>query len=296
MELIRKPDWIRVKAPSGENYVKIKQTLGLEVLHTVCEEARCPNIAECWGTGTATIMIMGDTCTRGCRFCAVTSGKPDFLDAEEPSRVAKAVKAWGLKYVVITSVCRDDLKDGGSEHFAKTIKAVKTLCPQIIIEPLIPDFMGNEDSIKKIVDSRPEVISHNIETVARLTPKVRDVRASYEQSLQILKKIKDIDSGIYTKSSIMLGLGETKEEIVQTMKDLRTVGVDILTVGQYLQPTLKHLPVVEYVTPQEFNLYRENACRMGFIYVVAGSFIRSSYKAGEFFLENIVRRKNILKT
>ncbi|MBI3842570.1 MAG: lipoyl synthase [Thaumarchaeota archaeon] len=296
MELIRKPDWIRVKVPSGENYVKIKQTLGLEELHTVCEEARCPNIAECWGTGTATIMIMGDTCTRGCRFCAVTSGKPDLLDTEEPNRVAKAVKKWGLRYVVITAVCRDDLEDGGSEHFAKTIKTVKTLCPQTVVEPLIPDFTGNEDSIKKIINSGPEVISHNIETVARLTPKVRDVRASYEQSLQVLKKIKDIDSSIYTKSSIMLGLGETKKEIVQTMKDLRTVGVDILTMGQYLQPTLKHLPVVEYITPQEFNSYRENASRMGFIYVAAGPLVRSSYKAGEFFLENIILRKNFLKT
>lgn len=290
MELIRKPDWIRVRAPSGENYVKIKQTLGLQQLHTVCEEARCPNIAECWGSGTATIMIMGDTCTRGCRFCAVTSGKPVFLDAEEPMRVAEAIKEWGLRYVVITAVCRDDLDDGGAEHMAKTIKAVKMLCPQTIVEPLIPDFRGIEDSIKKIVNSQPEVISHNIETVARLTPKVRDARASYEQTLQVLKKIKDMDSRIYTKSSIMLGLGETEEEVIQTIKDLRSVGVDILTMGQYLQPTLKHLPVAEYVTPQKFNAYKENAKLMGFIYVAAGPLVRSSYRAGEFFLENVIRR------
>ena len=293
MELIRKPVWIRVRAPSGENYVKFKQTLGVQKLHTVCEEAKCPNIAECWGTGTATIMIMGDTCTRGCRFCAVKGGKPSSLDAEEPTRVARAIKEWGLRYVVITAVCRDDLEDGGAEHFAKTIRAVKILCPKIIVEPLIPDFVGNEDSIRKIIDSQPEVISHNIETVARLTPKVRDTRASYEQTLQVLKKIKDIDSKIYTKSSIMLGLGETKEEVVQTMTDLRSVGVNILTIGQYLQPTLKHLPVVEYLTPEKFNTLKEIANVMGFIYVASGPMIRSSFKAGEFFLENIIKHKTL---
>jgi len=293
MELIRKPDWIRVRTPLGENYVKFKQTLGVQKLHTVCEEAKCPNIAECWGTGTATIMIMGDTCTRGCRFCAVKSGKPSSLDAEEPTRVARAIKEWGLRYVVITAVCRDDLEDGGAEHFAKTIRAVKILCPKIIVEPLIPDFVGNEDSIRKIIDSQPEVISHNIETVARLTPKVRDTRASYEQTLQVLKKIKDIDSKIYTKSSIMLGLGETKEEVVQTMTDLRSVGVNILTIGQYLQPTLKHLPVVEYLTPEKFNTLKEIANVMGFIYVASGPMIRSSFKAGEFFLENIIKHKTL---
>lgn len=289
MELIRKPEWIRVRAPSGENYVKVKQTLGVQDLHTVCEEARCPNIAECWGSGTATIMIMGDICTRGCRFCAVTSGKPAILDAEEPRRVAKAIKEWGLRYVVITSVCRDDIKDGGAAHIAKTIKTVKMECPQTIVEPLIPDFRGNEDSIKKIVNSQPEVISHNIETVARLTPKVRDARASYEQTLSVLKKIKGFDSRIYTKSSIMLGLGETEEEVIQTIKDLRSAKVDILTMGQYLQPTLKHLPVEEYITPKRFYKYKEIAKLMGFIYVAAGPLVRSSYKAGEFFFENIIR-------
>jgi lipoyl synthase len=290
VDLIKKPVWLRVRAPSGENYTKVKQSLRLLDLHTVCEEARCPNISECWGTGTATIMIMGDTCSRGCRFCAVNSGKPVLLDADEPKRVAKAIKEWGLRYVVITSVCRDDLKDGGAEHIAKTIKAIKDLCPKIMVEPLIPDFRGNEDSIKKVVESKPEVISHNIETVSRLTPKIRDARASYEQSLLVLKKIKDIDSAIFTKSSIMLGLGENEKEVIQTIMDLRSVGVNMLTLGQYLQPNPKYLPVAEYVTPEKFNWLREIAESMGFAYVASGPLVRSSYRAGEFFLEKIVGR------
>lgn len=290
MELIRKPEWLRVKAPAGENYTKVKQSLRSLNLHTVCEEARCPNISECWGTGTATIMIMGDICSRGCRFCAVNSGKPVLLDAGEPKRVAKAIKEWRLRYVVITSVCRDDLDDGGAEHIAKTIKAIKLLCPTIIVESLIPDFRGDESSIKKIVTSEPEVISHNIETVPRLTPKVRDVRASYEQSLLVLKKIKDINSLIYTKSSIMLGLGETEEEVIQTIKNLRSVGVSILTIGQYLQPTPKHLPVIEFISPDKFNWFREIAEQMGFVYVASGPLVRSSYRAGEFFLEKICNK------
>jgi lipoic acid synthetase len=287
MELIRKPVWLRVRAPAGENYTKVKQSLRSLNLHTVCEEARCPNISECWGTGTATIMIMGDICSRGCRFCAINSGKPVLLDAGEPERVAKAIKEWRLRYVVITSVCRDDLEDGGAEHIAKTIKAIKLLCPTIIVESLIPDFRGDDGSIKKIVKSKPEVISHNIETVPRLTPKVRDARASYEQSLLVLKKIKDINSLIYTKSSIMLGLGESEEEVIQTIKDLRSVGVSILTIGQYLQPTPKHLPLIEFIAPEKFNWFREIAERMGFVYVASGPLVRSSYRAGEFFLENI---------
>jgi lipoic acid synthetase len=287
MELIRKPVWLRVRAPAGENYTKVKQSLRSLNLHTVCEEARCPNISECWGTGTATIMIMGDICSRGCRFCAINSGKPVLLDAGEPERVAKAIKEWRLRYVVITSVCRDDLEDGGAEHIAKTIKAIKLLCPTIIVESLIPDFRGDDGSIKKIVKSKPEVISHNIETVPRLTPKVRDARASYEQSLLVLKKIKNINSLIYTKSSIMLGLGESEEEVIQTIKDLRSVGVSILTIGQYLQPTPKHLPLIEFIAPEKFNWFREIAERMGFVYVASGPLVRSSYRAGEFFLEKI---------
>jgi lipoic acid synthetase len=285
MELIKKPAWLRVRAPAGENYTKVKQSLRSLNLHTVCEEARCPNISECWGTGTATIMIMGDICSRGCRFCAVNSGKPVLLDTGEPERVAKAIKEWGLRYVVITSVCRDDLEDGGAEHISKTIKAIKLLCPTIIVESLIPDFRGDDGSIIKIVKSEPEVISHNIETVPRLTPKVRDARASYEQSLLVLKKIKDINSLIYTKSSIMLGLGESEEEVIQTIMDLRSVGVSILTIGQYLQPTPKHLPLIEFIAPEKFNWFREIAERMGFVYVASGPLVRSSYRAGEFFVK-----------
>src|SRR5919107_1109591 len=288
MELLRKPVWLRVRVPSGENYTKVKQSLRSLELHTVCEEARCPNISECWGTGTATIMIMGDICTRGCRFCAVNRGKPVvLLDAGEPERVAKAIKDWRLRYVVITSVCRDDLEDGGAEHIAKTIKAIKLLCPTIIVESLIPDFRGDDGSIIKIVKSKPEVISHNIETVLRLTPKVRDARASYEQSLSVLKKIKDINSLIYTKSSIMLGLGESEEEVIQTIMDLRSVGVSILTIGQYLQPTPKHLPLIEFIAPEKFNWFREIAEQMGFVYVASGPLVRSSYRAGEFFVKKI---------
>jgi len=290
MELIKKPAWLRVRTPAGENYTKVKQSLRYLNLHTVCEEARCPNISECWGAGTATIMIMGDICSRGCRFCAVNSGKPVLLDTGEPERVAKAIKEWGLRYVVITSVCRDDLEDGGAEHIAKTIKAIKLLCPTIIVESLIPDFRADDGSIIKIVKSDPEVISHNIETVPRLTPKVRDARASYEQSLLVLKKIKEINSLIYTKSSIMLGLGESEEEVIQTMKDLRSVGVSILTIGQYLQPTPKHLSLIEFIAPEKFNWFREIAEGMGFVYVVSGPLVRSSYRAEEFFLEKICKQ------
>jgi lipoic acid synthetase len=290
LELIRKPVWLRVSPPAGEIYTKVKQSLRSRDLHTVCEEARCPNISECWGTGTATIMIMGDICSRGCRFCAVNSGKPVLLDPVEPRRVAEAIKEWGLRYVVITSVCRDDLQDGGAEHLAKTIMAIKSLCPNIVVETLIPDFRGNVDSIKKIVISRPVVISHNIETVKRLSSKIRDDRASYEQSLSILKKCKEMNSAIYTKSSIMLGLGESEEEIINTMRDLRSVGVDILTMGQYLQPTLTHTPVLEYISPERFNELREIAETMRFVYVASGPLVRSSYRAGEFFLGKIVTK------
>jgi lipoyl synthase len=287
-KLIAKPTWIKMRPPSGDNYTKVKRSLRSLDLHTVCEEAKCPNISECWGSGTATIMVMGDICSRACRFCAVNSGKPALLDDEEPERVAKAISDWAeLRYVVITSVCRDDLQDGGAEHIAKTIKAIKALCPKMIVESLIPDFKGNEDSIKKVLSARPEVISHNIETVRRLSSKVRDARASYEQSLQVLEKINryHINPRIYTKSSIMIGLGETDEEIIQTMADLRSAGVSMLTMGQYLQPTSRHLPVVEYIGPEKFNWFKGIAMQMGFLYVAAGPLIRSSYKAGEFFMK-----------
>ena len=289
--LEKKPEWLRIRLPSGENYVNIRQTLASLGLHTVCEEARCPNIGECWGGGTATIMIMGDICTRGCRFCSVTSGRPLFLDSDEPDKVAKAIKKWGLRYVVITSVCRDDLPDGGSNHIAKTIKSVKVQCPETIVEPLIPDFQGNHYALEKIINAGPEVISHNIETIARLSPLIRDPRANYQQSLSVLQKIKGIDCKIYTKSSMMLGLGETEEEIIQAAKDLRSVGVDIVSMGQYLQPTSRHLPVKEYVSPEKFDAYKKRIEEMGFAYVVAGPFVRSSYKAGELFIKNMFNRR-----
>jgi lipoyl synthase len=287
LELIRKPEWIKLKAPSGKTYTNVKQTLRTRELHTVCEEARCPNISECWGMGTATIMIMGSVCSRGCRFCSVNSGKPVLLDSQEPENVALAIKEWGLKYVVITSVCRDDLDDGGADHIAKTIKAIRQSCPEIMIETLIPDFRGRQDSIIKVAKAGPKVISHNIESVERLSPKVRDFRASYQQSLLVLQKIKKFDPTIFTKSSLMLGLGETEQEVIKTMRDLRLIGVSILTMGQYLQPSSRHLPVMRYITPESFDWFAQVAKQMGFSYVASGPLVRSSYKAGEFFLQRL---------
>jgi lipoyl synthase len=284
LELMRKPQWIRLTAPSGKNYTNVKQTLRSYDLHTVCEEAGCPNISECWGIGTATIMIMGSICSRACRFCSVNSGKPGLLDPLEPANVALAIKEWGLRYVVITSVCRDDLEDGGAAHFAKTISAIQGECPNIAIEALIPDFRANEDSIAKVVSARPKVISHNIETVASLSLKVRDFRASFEQSLVVLQKIKNLDPTIFTKSSLMLGLGETDQEVIKTMRVLRSIGVSILTMGQYLQPSSRHLPVMRYITPKRFDWFAEVAKQIGFSYVASGPLVRSSYRAGEFFL------------
>ena len=287
MELIRKPEWIKLKAPSGKTYTNVKQTLRTRELHTVCEEARCPNISECWGMGTATIMIMGSVCSRGCRFCSVNSGKPVLLDSQEPENVALAIKEWGLKYVVITSVCRDDLDDGGADHIAKTIRAIRQSCPEIMIETLIPDFRGKQDSIIKVAKAGPKVISHNIESVERLSPKVRDYRASYQQSLLVLQKIREFDPTIFTKSSLMLGLGETEQEVIKTMRDLRLIGVSILTMGQYLQPSSRHLPVMRYITPESFDWFAQVAKQMGFSYVASGPLVRSSYKAGEFFLQRL---------
>ena len=287
MELIRKPEWIKLKAPSGKTYTNVKQTLRTRELHTVCEEARCPNISECWGMGTATIMIMGSICSRGCRFCSVNSGKPVLLDSQEPDNVALAIKEWGLKYVVITSVCRDDLDDGGADHIAKTIRAIRQSCPEIMIETLIPDFRGKQDSIIKVAKAGPKVISHNIESVERLSPKVRDFRASYQQSLLVLQKIREFDPTIFTKSSLMLGLGETEQEVIKTMRDLRLIGVSILTMGQYLQPSSRHLPVMRYITPESFDWFAQVAKQMGFSYVASGPLVRSSYKAGEFFLQRL---------
>ena len=235
---MKKPEWIRTRLiPSGEKYFEIKKSLRTLQLHTVCEEARCPNIADCWESGTATIMIMGDKCSRRCKFCSVQNGKLSPLDPGEPLRVAQEINYWGLKYVVITSVCRDDLPDGGAEHMAETIKAIRSISDtNIAVEPLIPDFKGKHEDIEKIVRSGPQVISHNIETVKRLSPRIRDARASYEQSLRVLQTMKELDREIYTKTSLMLGLGESQDEIVECLKDIRAVDVDMITLGQYLQP------------------------------------------------------------
>jgi len=280
MSLIR-PDWLKMKIPSGENYVKVRKTLQKYNLHTVCEEASCPNVSECWGVGTATLMIMGDVCSRGCKFCNVETGKPFELDQNEPENVAKAIKDWNLRYVVITSVCRDDLPDEGSAHFAKTIQCIKSECPNIVVESLIPDFSGNLEFLKTIANVKPNVIGHNVETVKRLSPFVRDPRANYKQSLDVLKFVKEFDSKIFTKSSLMLGLGETEQEIYQTAQDLRKVGVDIITLGQYMQPSTLHLPVKEFVTPEKFYQLKIDLKKLGFLHIESGPFVRSSFRASD---------------
>lgn len=286
-----KPDWVRAKAPSGPAYARLKELTKQYSLHTVCEEAHCPNVGECWGSGTATFMIMGEICTRACRFCNVKSGKPNgILDPEEPANVANAVKDLGLKYVVITSVDRDDLPDGGASHFAQTITAIRSLAPDVGIEALIPDLGGNLAEIQRIVQARPNVIGHNLETIEPLTPKVRDPRASYRQSLAVLEHVKELGPRIFTKSSLMLGLGEREGDVIQTLRDLRAVGTDFLTLGQYLRPSPRNLPVVEYVPPDRFSYYRKVAEQLGFRYVASGPLVRSSYRAGEYFLRKMIER------
>jgi lipoic acid synthetase len=266
------------------------------LIFLVCEEARCPNIGECWGggkdkTATATIMIMGDTCTRGCRFCSVkTSRKPPPLDPEEPEKVSSAIAKWGLDYVVLTSVDRDDLEDQGSNHFREVIQKLKEKKPDLLVEALTPDFQGNEEFIHKLATSGLDVFAHNVETVRRLTSKVRDRRANYDQSLAVLKYAKTVGKCI-TKTSLMLGLGESEEDLMETLQDLRAIGVDVVTFGQYLQPTRKHLPVKKYITPEEFDEWKIKADNMGFKYVASGPLVRSSYKAGEFFLKNLLNDK-----
>lgn len=287
----RIPDWIRVRPPGGEAYVHIKQTLRGMDLHTVCEEAHCPNLAECWSGGTATFMLMGDVCTRGCRFCAVTSGRPGALDPMEPLKISRAIAAMKLKYAVITSVDRDDLPDGGAHHFAATIRTAKQLHPEGLVEVLIPDFQGDERALREILGVRPDVVAHNIETVRRLSPGVRDRRADYDQSLRVLRWFKDQSPRQYTKSSIMLGLGETDEELETAFQDLRAAGVDVLTLGQYLRPSDWHLPVEAYVPPARFEDLKRRAEAHGFLYVASGPLVRSSYKAAEFFLEGVLRRE-----
>jgi lipoic acid synthetase len=290
-EFEKKPGWLRVRYPTGKEYESIKEVLRRHSLHTVCEEANCPNVAECWGGGTATFMLMGDTCTRGCRFCMVKSGNPHgALDVFEPLKVAKTVADLGLRYVVITSVDRDDLPDGGAEHFARTIRAIKEHDDEVIVEVLIPDFQGQIELVTRVVEAGPEVLAHNIETTEQLTPRVRDPRATYRQSLKVLKAVKQLNPAIHSKSSIMLGLGETDDDLLRTMRDLRDVKVDILTLGQYLRPTRGHIPVNEYVPPDRFQRYKEMAEKLGFLYVAAGPFVRSSYRAGEFFLEALIHQ------
>ncbi len=295
-KLARKPEWLKVKAPGGENYTFIKQKLREKKLYTVCEEASCPNIGECWGSGTATFMLMGDVCTRGCRFCHVTSGKPQALDPHEPTKVASVIASLNLTYIVLTSVDRDDLPDGGASHFAKTVQEIKKLNPRIIVESLIPDFKEEENSIRIMAGCGGEVVDHNVETIERLTPTVRDPRCSYKQSLNVLRKLKQFNQKLYTKSSIMLGVGEKEEEVFKTMDDLRAVGVDILTIGQYLRPSHKNLSVSEYISPEKFAMYKEMGEKKGFLYVASGPLVRSSYKAGEFFLESIIRRGKVIST
>ncbi len=286
----RKPAWLRVRPPAGENYVHLKTLFRSLDLHTVCEEAHCPNVGECWGGGTATIMLMGDTCTRGCRFCAVKSGNPHgVLDFGEPEKVAMALAEMDLSYVVLTSVDRDDLPDGGAAHFAATVRAIKTRRPEMLVEALIPDFQGDLEAVRQVVESGVDVLDHNVETVERLQGTVRDRRANYAQSLAVLRGAKAMREGLFTKSSIMLGLGETRDEILQTMRDLRANDVDILTLGQYLRPSDWHLVVNEYVPPEIFDELRGIGESMGFAYVAAGPLVRSSYRAGEFFMEKVIR-------
>jgi len=288
----RKPEWLRVKPPSGENYVHLKGLFRSLDLHTVCEEAHCPNVWECWGGGTATIMLLGDTCTRGCRFCAVKSGNPHgLLDLDEPRKVAMALAEMDLTYVVLTSVDRDDLPDGGAGHFARTVREIKARRPDMIVEALIPDFQGDLEAVRTVVDAGVDVLDHNVETVPRLQALVRDRRANYSQSLAVLRGAKDVRKDLYTKSSIMLGLGEAREEILATMRDLRAAKVDILTLGQYLRPSTWHLPVKEYVPPETFDELRIAGEAMGFLYVAAGPLVRSSYRAGEFFMEKVIRER-----
>jgi lipoic acid synthetase len=290
-DLNKKPEWLRVRYPTGEKFESVKEILRRHSLHTVCEEANCPNVAECWGGGTATFMLMGDTCTRGCRFCMVKSGNPHgALDVFEPLKVAKTTADLGLRYVVITSVDRDDLPDGGAGHFAQTIRAIKEQDDDVIVEVLIPDFQGKIELVRRVVEAGPEVLAHNIETTESLTLKVRDPRATYRQSLKVLRAVKELNPAIHSKSSIMLGLGETEADLLTTMRDLRDVEVDILTLGQYLRPTRGHVPVREYVPPDRFQYYKKMAEGLGFLYVAAGPFVRSSYRAGEFFIEALIHQ------
>ncbi len=284
----KKPDWLRVKLPIGEEYRHVRNLVDQHKLHTICESGNCPNMGECWGAGTATFMILGNICTRSCGFCAVATGKPDAVDWDEPQRVAEAIHLMKVKHAVITSVDRDELKDGGSIIWYNTIKAVKTLNPNTTLETLIPDFRAEKENIQRIIDAAPEVVSHNIETSERLTRQVR-IQAKYWQSMETLKILKK--GGMRTKSGIMLGLGEAKEEVIQTLKDLNNSGVDVVTIGQYLQPTKNHLPVARFIHPDEFAEYREIGYQLGLDYVESGPLVRSSYHSEKHVIQGWGRNK-----
>ncbi len=277
----RKPEWIKVRLPNNPVFFSTKALISDLKLHTVCESAQCPNRWECWSSGTATFMIAGDRCTRACGFCAVTTAKPFALEADEPQRVAEAIKRMRLKHVVITAVARDDLKDGGAMHFAKTIEAAREAMPELVIEVLTPDFHAKDECLQLVVNARPHIFNHNLETVERLTPLVRS-RAKYRVSLQVLRRMKEIEPKIVTKSGLMLGLGEKEEELFQAMDDLREAGVQVLTLGQYLRPSAQHLPVVEYIHPDSFKLYERIAYEKGFEFVASGPLVRSSYHAADY--------------
>ncbi|EXJ95000.1 lipoyl synthase, mitochondrial [Capronia coronata CBS 617.96] len=296
-EITRLPPWLKTPIPDSSSYKKIKNDLRGLNLHTVCEEARCPNISDCWGgssksAATATIMLMGDTCTRGCRFCSVkTSKAPPPLDPHEPEHTAEALSRWGLGYVVLTSVDRDDLADGGAHHFAETVRKIKSKAPAMLVECLTGDYAGDLEMVKLVATSGLDVYAHNVETVEALTSQVRDRRATFRQSLSVLKAAKEAKPGLITKTSIMLGLGETEEQVWAAMRELRAIDVDVVTFGQYMRPTKRHMPVHEYVTPAVFEQWRVRALEMGFLYVASGPLVRSSYKAGEAFIENVLKKR-----
>lgn len=289
----RKPPWLKVRAPGGERYTELKQTLRKLDLYTVCEEARCPNVAECWSAGTATVMLLGHTCTRGCRFCAVTTGHPGgFVDPREPEHVAKAITQVGLRYVVLTMVDRDDLLDGGAAHVGKTVRGLHERDPELLVETLVGDFGGRKRDIETLVEAAPDVFAHNIEVTRRLTPFIRDRRCDYDLSLGVLRTAKELAPERFVKSSIMVGMGETDDEVQQTLKDLRDAGVDIVTLGQYLRPTPKHAPVDRFVTPDVFAEYERWGHELGFEFVASGALVRSSYHAAEGFVAARLRIGN----
>lgn len=276
----RKPTWLRVKSQNSPKFRELKNIVSEKKLHTVCEEAMCPNIQECWSHGTATFMLLGSVCTRACKFCAVDTGNPKgSLDKDEPLKVATSISHMNLKYAVLTSVNRDDLKDGGAEHFSETVKAIKEKAPQVLVEALVPDFLGNKLSIETLLNSQLEVFAQNLETVKRLTKKVRDPRAGYDQTLDVLSYAKEYSPSVITKSSLMLGLGETEQEITSSFLDLRNAGVDVLTLGQYMRPTINHLPVEKWYSPEEFKYFERLANEVGFLEVASGPMVRSSYRA-----------------